>query len=258
MRRMAPAGDGEHSVSSGGTSARRDRPGSAGAIDCRVRRGPGAGNPGWRRSLSEPDLNAVTSLVLRALPDASVIAFDDRLAILMVAGTEFAEGGTAEGELVGRPVSEAMPAERWEAYRPLFRAALAGRSSSIEIDAVDRIGRDRVEVEPLRDDSGKVVGGVCFTRDIRDREQLIEDLNQQRRLLDLAHDAVIVREPTRVRSPIGTARRRRSMATRPTRLVDGSRTSCWRRSSPNLSVSSTRRCATAAAGRASFASAQGR
>jgi PAS domain S-box-containing protein len=147
--------------------------------------------------LSEPDLNVVTSLLLRALPEASLTVFSDQFRILMVAGAELTDGGMTPSELVGRPVSEALSPERWEAYQPLFRAALAGRSGSIEIDAVDRIGRDRVEVEPLRDDTGKVVGGVCLTRDIRDREQLLEDLEQQRRLLDLAHDAVIVREPTR-------------------------------------------------------------
>ena len=40
-------------------------------------------------------------------------------------------------------------------------------------------------------------GGVSFWRDITTRAQLVEELGQQRRLLDLAHDAIIVREPAR-------------------------------------------------------------
>jgi PAS domain S-box-containing protein len=147
-------------------------------------------------SLSEPDLFVATSLLLRALPEASLTVFNEQLVILMIARATPAERAPTASELVGRPVAEALAPARWEVYEPLLRAAIDGRSSSVEIDAVDRIGRDRVEVEPLRDHTGKVVGGVCLTRDIRDREQLLEALEQQRRLLDLAHDAVIVREPT--------------------------------------------------------------
>jgi PAS domain S-box-containing protein len=52
-----------------------------------------------------------------------------------------------------------------------------------------------IDVEPLRDADGAVVGGVSFWRDITTRAQLLEELGQQRRLLDLAHDAIIVRDP---------------------------------------------------------------
>ncbi len=147
--------------------------------------------------MSKPDLNALTSLLLRAMPDASVIAFDDQLRIRMVAGADLTHPGVRRGELEGRPVNEALAPEQWERYEPLFRAALGGRSSSIETAAVGRAGRDLVEAEPLHDAAGKVVGGVCLTRDVRDRGQLLEDLEQFRRLLDLANEAIIVREPTR-------------------------------------------------------------
>lgn len=50
-------------------------------------------------------------------------------------------------------------------------------------------------VEPLRDRAGAISGGVCFWRDVSERKQLVEELEQRGRLMDLAHDAIIVREP---------------------------------------------------------------
>ena len=88
-------------------------------------------------------------------------------------------------------------AKRWSRYEPLFRGALEGRSGSTEVQGVDGGHRYLIDVEPLRDDDGAVVGGVSFWRDITTRAQLLEELGQQRRLLDLAHDAIIVREPAR-------------------------------------------------------------
>jgi PAS domain S-box-containing protein len=145
--------------------------------------------------VSELDLNAVMSQVLQALPDASVVVFDRRFAVLSAAGNAHAWGGVAADTCVGGPVSELLTPERWPAYEPLFGAALSGRPGSIETESPDQSHRYLVDVEPLRDAAGEVVAGVCFWRDITTRARLMEELGQQRRLLDLAHDAIIVREP---------------------------------------------------------------
>jgi PAS domain S-box-containing protein len=148
--------------------------------------------------LSELEANAVMSQVLRALPDASVIVFDERLRIVSAAGQALAgEGLRPGGGCHGRPAAEVFAADRWVEYEPLFRGVLEGRSGSTEVQGVDRGHRYLVDVEPLRDAAGAVVGGVGFWRDITTRAELLEELGQQRRLLDLAHDAIIVREPTR-------------------------------------------------------------
>ncbi len=65
------------------------------------------------------------------------------------------------------------------------------------MQGIDRGHRYLLDVQPLRDVDGAVVGGVGFWRDITTRAQMLEELGQQRRLLDLAHDAIIVREPVR-------------------------------------------------------------
>jgi PAS domain S-box-containing protein len=147
--------------------------------------------------LSELEANAVMSQVLRARPSASVILFDRHLEIVSAAGRALAAENLTPDACLGRAAAEVFAVGRWTGYEPLFRGALEGRSGSTEVQGIDRGHRYLVDVEPLRDVDGAVVGGVGFWRDITTRAQLLEELGQQRRLLDLAHDAIIVREPVR-------------------------------------------------------------
>ena len=141
------------------------------------------------------DANAVMSQVLRALPDASVMLFDRSLEIVSAAGPALAAEDLSPIACRGRAASEVFAPDRWSTYEPLFQGALEGRSGSREVQGVDSGHRYLIDVEPLRDDDGVVVGGVSFWRDITTRAQLLEELGQQRRLLELAHDAIIVRDP---------------------------------------------------------------
>jgi PAS domain S-box-containing protein len=145
--------------------------------------------------LSGLEANAVMSQVFRALPNASVMLFDRRLRIVSAAGQALAAENLTPDACQGRPAAEVFGAGRWSRYETLFRGALEGRSGSTEVQGIDRGHRYLVDVEPLRDVGGDVVGGVGFWRDITTRAQLLEELGQQRLLLDLAHDAIIVREP---------------------------------------------------------------
>jgi PAS domain S-box-containing protein len=137
------------------------------------------------------------SQVLRALPDVSVMLFDRRLEIVSAAGQALVGESLTPAACQGRAAADVFAPDRWSMYEPLFRGALEGTSGSTEVQGVDRAHRYMVDVEPLRDAEGAVVGGVSFWRDITTREQLLEELGQQRRLLELAHDAIIVREPVR-------------------------------------------------------------
>ncbi|MGZ4179377.1 MAG: PAS domain S-box protein [Solirubrobacteraceae bacterium] len=125
--------------------------------------------------MAELDVNAVLAVVVRELPGASVVAFDDRTRIVAMAG----------------PDAE----ELRERCGPLFERVLKGEDHSIE----DRPGEDserrRIDIGPVRDANGRVVGGVCLMHRVSDVDLLREELDQQRQLLELAHDAIIVRDP---------------------------------------------------------------
>jgi PAS domain S-box-containing protein len=137
--------------------------------------------------LAELDVNAVLSLLAGELPGTSVVVFDDQLQVVMAHGLDYG----------GAPAlaSEVLPSELWTVCEPLFRRALAGEESSAERGSGGRVGRRRIDVGPLRDGAGAVAGGVCVLHDMGEVELLREELDQQRQLLELAHDAIIVRDP---------------------------------------------------------------
>jgi PAS domain S-box-containing protein len=146
--------------------------------------------------LADPDLNTVGVAVLRALADVSAIVFDRRLAVVVACGDAIGPDRLAAAECEGRVASELL-AEHWELYEPLFRAALEGRSGSLEVEAANPEGRYLAIIEPLPDARGGSGAVTCIWRDVTAGTMLRIELQQQRRLLELAHDAIIVREPAR-------------------------------------------------------------
>ena len=142
----------------------------------------------------ELDRDAVASLVLRALPYLSVIVFDQELRVVLGAGRIPAGDIDARG-MEGQPLSRWFGAEHWRALEPVIRAALEGRSGSVEIEEADGERWYEVGVEGLRDEHGVVVAGVCFWREVTERTRLTSELEQRERLMALAHEAIIVRDP---------------------------------------------------------------
>ncbi|MBV8987576.1 MAG: PAS domain S-box protein [Solirubrobacterales bacterium] len=137
---------------------------------------------------------AVAWLALRALPHLSVVVFDGELRVVLGAGRVPAGDIDACG-IEGRLLSHSFAADHWAKLEPLVRAALEGRSGSVEIDAARGEHWYQVDVETLRDEQGVIVGGVCFWHEVTEHKRLISELEQRERLMALAHDAIIVRDP---------------------------------------------------------------
>lgn len=144
--------------------------------------------------MGELDLDAVAGLALRALPYLSVVVFNRDLRVVLGSGRVPAGGVDAAG-MEGRPLALWFGAEHWRTLEPVVGAALEGRSGSVEIEEAERARWYEVGVEGLRDEHGVIVAGVCFWREVTEQRRLSSELEQRERLMALAHEAIIVREP---------------------------------------------------------------
>lgn len=132
----------------------------------------------WRRlrrtvdSLGEVDASRERYRTLAAsVPDVSLLLFDQDLRFTLVEGEALQRHGWRREELEGRLVSEALPPGRAAELTPLYRAALKGESASLSMHGV-RGGEYRVDVVPLRNRSGAIVGGLNVLRDVTERKLL--------------------------------------------------------------------------------------
>jgi PAS domain S-box-containing protein len=144
--------------------------------------------------LTERDAT-IASLLLQSLPEVSLMVVGGDSRIVLAAGETPVSTRIGVREIQGRLASEVLAPREWSRYETLFRAALDGRSSRLEIEAADGGRWYQLDVEPFREPAGTVVGSVCLWREFTERKRLVEELEQTGQLMDLAHDAIIVREP---------------------------------------------------------------
>jgi PAS domain S-box-containing protein len=111
------------------------------------------------------------------LPDSTVHLFDHDLRLLLSEGDRMHAHGYAPEELEGRLLEDVVPPAMFERLAPEYRAALAGESRSFDLDSADGTASYWVQMAPLRDELGQVIGGMAISRDItarRDAERALE------------------------------------------------------------------------------------
>jgi diguanylate cyclase (GGDEF)-like protein/PAS domain S-box-containing protein len=148
-----------------------------------------------RKLLDGLGAGEVALSVLRTLPGASVLVFDQELRYVVAGGQGLEQEELGPGDLEGTPAVEVLVGERWETYEPLYRSALNGESRTLEIWSADDTCCYQVEVGPLRGASGEVVGGVAVSRDITSRKHAEEARRHAQERFELVFE----------QSPIGMA-----------------------------------------------------
>jgi PAS domain S-box-containing protein len=103
------------------------------------------------------------------LPDSTVLLFDHDLRLLLAEGDRMYAHGYDPQAIEGRLLEEVLPAEGFARLEPHYRAALAGASASLDWDSLDGTATYWVQIAPLRDDLGRIIGGMVVSRDITAR-----------------------------------------------------------------------------------------
>jgi PAS domain S-box-containing protein len=113
------------------------------------------------------------------LPDSTIHLFDDELRLLLSEGERMLAHGYDPQALEGQLLEDAVPPAVYERLAPEYRAALAGETRSFDLDTHDGTATYWVQIAPLRDDLGRIIGGMAISRDITAR-RLAEVALEQR------------------------------------------------------------------------------
>jgi PAS domain S-box-containing protein len=117
-------------------------------------------------------------------------------------GAEILYGYTAS-EIVGRNVGVLVPADRAGEEQAILERILQGEDvGRLETQRLAKDGSVidvSITASPIYGTSGEVTGASSIHRDITEQRQARQELQVRAELLDLAHDAVIVREPAESR-----------------------------------------------------------
>ena len=133
---------------------------------------------------------------VQSLRCGSMLVFDSDLRYVLVAGAALEEHGYRPEDLEGRLCADVEPPDRWVVYEPLYRAALNGEEAATEHDSLDGSRRFAVDVGPLHDGNGDVIGGVANGRDVTDLRRLEGELRLNELMLRAAFET----------SPVGIVR----------------------------------------------------
>ncbi len=165
--------------SSDGTSARAD------------------GAPAPRIAAEEVELRRLAAVV-DSSADAIMSKERDGRITSWNRGAEGLYGYTAS-EIVGQLVSVLVPADHAGEEQAILDRVLRGED--VGRYETQRLAKDglvidvSITVSPICGTSGQVIGASSIHRDITEQRRAREELQLRAELLDLAHDAVIVRDP---------------------------------------------------------------
>jgi PAS domain S-box-containing protein len=113
------------------------------------------------------------------LPDSTIHLFDHELRLLLSEGDRMLAHGYDPQALEGQLLQDAVPLAVYERLAPEYRAALAGETRSFDLDTHDGTATYWVQIAPLHDDVGHIIGGMAISRDITERRHAELALEQR-------------------------------------------------------------------------------
>jgi signal transduction histidine kinase len=120
--------------------------------------------------------------IAESFPNGAVLLFDRDLRFVVAGGEALRALGTPPAGLLGRTLGEALPADAARALEPAYRAALAGRSELLDLEARGRTFE--ILVTPVLGD-GEVAYGLVRAVDVTERRALDARMSAAERLAAL-------------------------------------------------------------------------
>lgn len=115
-------------------------------------------------------------LLLNSFHNSAVLLFDLELRYTLAGGQglKSADSGAIGAE--GQTLWEVFPAETCEILEPLYRQALTGKATAVELAYANRIYW--TQIRPNLDSEGNINGGTSILTDITERKQIEQQLQQ--------------------------------------------------------------------------------
>ena len=164
--------------------------------------GDGGGTAGWalvscveaggNHPLADVELGASGALyraVTRNLPDTSVTVFDRDLRFRMAYGEALALNGWTSEETEGFTPRELMPAALADVLEPLFRAALRGERSTVELRSLHGDRTLWTRVAPVI--GAEVPAGVAISVDITERREAEDAARRLAAIVEQSGNAIL-------------------------------------------------------------------
>lgn len=111
-------------------------------------------------------------------PNGAVHIFDHDLRYLLSDGTEMRKVGLSQEQLEGHLLWEVVPPETSASLEPLYRAALAGGTTSAELSFANQIYQ--IYTLPLRNEEGEIFAGLSMSQNITLLKQAEQTLRTAR------------------------------------------------------------------------------
>ena len=121
--------------------------------------------------------------LMRSFPQGAIFTFDEDLRYLSAGGFGLADVGLSREMLEGKTIFEVFDPGTSSAIEPLYRAALLGESSTIDVPYEGRIFSQRLA--PIFDDELQIVAAMGFTQDMteaREAEHALRESEERVRL----------------------------------------------------------------------------
>ena len=109
--------------------------------------------------------------------------FDRELRYLNAGGTGLSAMGLSSDMLVGHTIFDLYSADTADILAPLYRSALAGTESNLDVKVGDRTYRQRLAT--LRDDHGAIFAATGFVQDVTGTRRHDRDLHRSEELFRL-------------------------------------------------------------------------